>query len=107
MTPPGVAQDVRDDHDPVATEDRVGIRRDRTVGRLGEDPGPNGVGIRRRDLTLERRQDEDVDIEPEELLVLDRPRSRRAGDRAVLSQIAPEERDVESLGTRDAAVRRR
>ena len=101
---PGVAQDVRDDDDPVSAEDRVGVRRTGPFGGFGEDPRPDGVGIRRRDLPLERRQDEDVDIEPEEFVVLDRSRSGRAGDRAVLAEMAPQERDVESVGIGDAAV---
>ena len=80
-----IAQDVREDVDAVGTEDGVGVRRNRSVGRLGEDPRPNGVGICRRDLPLERREDEDVDIQPEQLLVVDRPRPGRPGDRAVLT----------------------
>ena len=36
-----VAQDVRDDEDAVGAEDRVGVRADRAIGRLSEDPCPD------------------------------------------------------------------
>lgn len=67
-------------------KDRVGIGRHRTVRRFGEDAGTDCPCVGGGDLALECGEDQDVDVEPEQLVIRDRPRAGSPGYRAVFME---------------------
>ena len=69
--PPGVSQDVRDDEHPPFVEDRISLRRRWAIGCLGDQLRLNSVSIGRRNLVFQRRGDEDLRGQKEEILVGD------------------------------------
>ena len=84
---PGVAQDVGNDDRPVVGEDGVGLRHHGAVGAFGDDARPHPRRVARQNLVLERGGDEDVDVRVEELVLVERFRLGKIGDRAVLRHV--------------------
>ena len=90
--------------DAVLEEDRVGVGRRRAVRAFGEDPGADRAGVRGRDLALQGGEHEDVHVEPEEVLVVDRLGAGRAGEGARSCMTRAQEGHVEAVLAVDAAA---
>ena len=80
----GVAKDVGDEEDALVEKDAVGLGACRPVRSLRDDLRLDPRGIVLTDLVLDRRRNEDVAVELEELRVRDPLRTREPGDGAGL-----------------------
>ena len=76
----------------------------RTVGSLGNDLGFDDRRVVHRDLILERRRHQDVDLQFEQLLVFDRLAAGEAFDRFVLPRVVDHLGDVETVSVVDATL---
>ena len=72
VTPACVGDDVRHHGDPSPLEDRVGVRGHGPVRRLEDELRLDAAGVLGGDLVLERRRDQHVDRQLEQLGVADR-----------------------------------
>ena len=85
----GVEVEVGDHGDAALAQDRVGLRRGRTVGGLGDDAGTHARGVVDRDLVLQRGRDQDVALLLEDLARFAQHLGGRVGcDAAVLAAVA-------------------
>src|SRR6185503_10811269 len=101
----GIAQDVRNKEDTLVEEDAVGLRTGRAVRRLGDDLRRDPRCVVLADLVLDRRGDEDVAVELEQLRVgyLLRPGEPRDGTGLALVRIHFQR--IDALRVVDAAAR--
>src|SRR5438309_6182367 len=103
----GVAEDVRDEEHALLVENPIGFGRGGSVRGLGDDLRLYARGVVFADLVLDRRRDEDVAVELQELRVRDPFRAREAGDRAGLAFVRVDAIRVDALRVHDRATRLR
>ena len=99
-----VREDVGDDEDAVLVQVAMRFGLGRAVGAFDHDLRADRRRVAERDLVLERRGDEDVDVQREELLVGERLRARETVHGVVLLRVLEQLRDVEAGGVVDAAL---
>ena len=80
------------------------LRRRRAVGAFGDDLRPDARRVVHRDLIFERGGNEDVDVEREQLIVVERLAAGEAVDGLVLLGEVEHLRDVEPVVVVDAAL---
>ena len=103
MTPPAFVRMSGRTGIPRSAEDRVGLERGRAVRALGDHARPDARRVLAGDLILARREDEDVAVELEQLVVREPLAGVAAFERAVLAHVGVERGDVEpALGVEPA-----
>src|SRR3712207_2777840 len=100
----GVAEDVRDDGDPLRLQDLVGLRGGRAVGALGDQLRLDPVGVAAGDHPFERGGHEDVAVELEQVGATEPLGARRADDAAGLLALAAGEGQVDAVAAEDGAL---
>src|SRR5262249_46837965 len=99
-----VGEDVGDDHHTTFVQVFVRVWCRGTVRAFDHDPGADVRRVGHRDLILERRGDQDVDLELEELFVRERFGVTKSRDRLVLANVIGQLGDVEAFRVVDAAL---
>jgi hypothetical protein len=99
-----LTRNVGRDDDAALRQLLLGGRRGRRVGALDDEAGADLVGVGAMDHAAERRGDQEVAGDGEDLLVGDRLALREARDGAVLRHVREQRRHVEAVGVVQAAV---
>ena len=101
----GIGENVRQHENAFARQNFVGMRRRRPIGAFGNDLGLDLVGVVQRDDVFQRRRNQDVALQRQQILIGDARRARHAHDGAGALLVAQRFERIDAARIVHAAAR--